>query len=122
MTEHSKRVRTERQKAHWAKVQEIRRANLEVTKKARAEAYKTQRIESSKKRLAKWTERLKKDLEELDESTDESDDYAETGSSQNISGAEVTVDDMVAQIVAGLKRTHISEPQSGPVPIQLSYV
>ncbi len=125
MTEHSKRVRSERQKAHWAKVQEIRRSSLEATKKARAEAYKAQRISSAKKKLAHWTDRLKKDLEDIggDESTDDSDESDDVGSSQNITGTEIGVDDMIQQIVQGLRKTHISAPPPQQhVPITLSYV
>ncbi len=127
MTEHSKRVRSERQKAHWAKVQEIRRSSLEATKKAREEAYKAQRISSAKRKLAHWTDRLKKDLEDIGahESEPETESEEEEETSQNISGAEIGVDDMIQQIVQGLRKTHISAPppqQSGPVPITLSYV
>lgn len=122
MSEHTKRARSQAQIDHWKRVQEIRRASLEVTKAAREQAYKEQRIERAKKRMESWQERLKKDMEESSESEAESE-----GSSQDIGGASVTIDDLVNQIVTGLKKTHISAPPpqqqvTRASPIQLNYV
>lgn len=113
--EKTKRERSERQRLHWQKVLELRRKSLEATRAAREKASKVQRVETARKRMLRWGERLRKDMETWSDTSGSSDDDDEqVPEIQDIGPAAITSEDLVKQIVNGLRNTHISQPQPPP--------